>query len=658
MSKTYQFPCGCEWPVLNADNLVGGIPELDFDDEKIPESCPATWELLGRGLTKGVFQLESGLGRQWTKRLRPESIDHLAALAAILRPGTLMSRDADGISMTQHYCMRKNNEEETDELHPILSQILDRTYQVLCYQEQIIAIGGAVAGFDIKLRFRLQKATAKKNQQEMAEVGKLFKEMAKELGVLSEKAIDDVWNWIKESGRYSFCLAHATCYGYLGYTTAYIKAHFPLAFFTAWLRNARHDTKPRDEIFELVSDAKLFDITVKPPDFRLLETASHIDGSGVRFGLADIKGIGEAAVAKFASGVRELEQGSGKSVADATWWEFLRDFSHALPDGALLKMVEAGAFDHSGLQRQRILAEVRAVISLTDIERQWLRENPSSHCDLVPALEALAKPSKPPGLPRPRVPKKQSDPVRIAELEREHVALERNLAALELQVTPQVPIPDDEDIEEESQTEETATIDTDVPFVTSLRLEIANNRTEFNSLTKPGPALPPPADFVPGGCSNVHRRSHVLTMISLLNNPPTPHVDSAHWVAMTEEESYGVSLTRSRVESCDLSQVNTSCKEFLNGKQGAMMLGVEIQDFRISKTKSGKTPGAEMCYLTVSDASCCLSDVVCFPSIFPDVRPLILQGNTVVIRGSRDYRDKTSSTFVVERMWQAVQSAG
>src|SRR5262245_15341929 len=104
----YCFPCGCSFPILQHSDDPDVIPLLDFDIEKIPESCSTTWDMLGRGDTKGVFQLESNLGKTWTKKLKPQSCEHMGALGALLRPGPLKGVDAEGVSLTEHYVRRKN----------------------------------------------------------------------------------------------------------------------------------------------------------------------------------------------------------------------------------------------------------------------------------------------------------------------------------------------------------------------------------------------------------------------------------------------------------------------------------------------------------------------------------------------------------------------
>lgn len=145
----YTFDCGCSFPILGPSPNKSKIPLLDIRIESVSLDCPAVWDLLSNGRTVGVFQLEKPLGQDWSKRLKPESIDHLSALGALLRPGCLMSRDERGVSMTENYCRRKNNEEVVESLHPSLDDILNSTYSVMVYQEEIMQVGAKIAGFDL-----------------------------------------------------------------------------------------------------------------------------------------------------------------------------------------------------------------------------------------------------------------------------------------------------------------------------------------------------------------------------------------------------------------------------------------------------------------------------------------------------------------------------
>lgn len=143
--QTYTFDCGCSFDVVGPPD-ASGVPLLDMTG-KPRRDCPRVWDMLSAGHTCGVFQLESPLGKNWAKKLSPRTIDHLAALTALLRPGTLNAKDEAGISMTEHYALRKNGKEECTPIHPAIKSQLEDTYQVLTYQEQSIRIVSDIGGF-------------------------------------------------------------------------------------------------------------------------------------------------------------------------------------------------------------------------------------------------------------------------------------------------------------------------------------------------------------------------------------------------------------------------------------------------------------------------------------------------------------------------------
>lgn len=207
MGQTTTLPCGC---VLNL--YPNGKPNIEFDIRKIQGNCPLVWEMLSRGLTKGVFQLESNVGRQWTKKLKPESILHLAALSAILRPGASKNFDENGVSVTQHYCFRKNGEEEVVYYHDSLSNILNNSFGLLIYQEEAMRIAVVTANFSEMEADNLRKAMGKKDAELMKKVEGMYLEKAKTTGILTEEEAKEIFNWIKKSQRYSFnkCLSPNT----------------------------------------------------------------------------------------------------------------------------------------------------------------------------------------------------------------------------------------------------------------------------------------------------------------------------------------------------------------------------------------------------------------------------------------------------------------
>lgn len=565
MGKLYRFPCGCAWPLLEDDPPEGVLPLLDFDVERAPADCPAAWALLGRGECKGVFQLESPLGRQWTKRLKPESAEHLGALGAILRPGCLQAVDEDGVSTTLHYCRRKNGEEPVPPYHPAVDPILAPTYNLLVYQEQAMALAQAVAGFSLQEADVLRKAIGKKLPEEMAKCERMFLEGAARAGVVPADKAEELFGWIKESQRYSFNKSHALCYGLTGYDCAYLKAHFPVAFFTSWLANARHKQDPQQERFELVQDARLFDVPVEPPDLRSPEPYVHTDRRAVKFGLCDVKGVGEAQAAKLREAVAAARAELGRPVGEWSWFDFLVHCAGGVPASVVVRLVEAGALRWTGLGRRRMLAEFAAWDALTEKEQAWVRAAKAggTATGLLPALALL-------GAPRYKKPKRKADPAPAG------------------------------------------------PF---------------------------------GGCGSDRRESVVRGHLSLLTSPPTPLVDTPDWLAFAEEQLLGVSLTCSKIDACDVSDVNCTCKEYRAGRGGYLVLGVEVLESREVRTRKGKAPGSRMGRLVVSDGTCSLEAVV-FPDAWKEFGHALTEGSTAILRGERD-QNREYDSFIVKRAWRA-----
>ena len=172
----------------------------DFNDQQV-------WKYICSGRTKGVFQLESNLGRHWAKQLQPSSILELAALISVIRPGTLMAK-VDGKSMTQHYCDRKAGKDPVVYQHESLESILSETYGVLVYQEQSMMIAQKLAGFDLKEADKLRKAIGKKKADLMEQVKGEFLKGAEKVGMVTREIAEEIFNGIEKSNRYAFNKSH------------------------------------------------------------------------------------------------------------------------------------------------------------------------------------------------------------------------------------------------------------------------------------------------------------------------------------------------------------------------------------------------------------------------------------------------------------------
>ena len=200
-----------------------GTPIFDYNDEK-------TWDLFKEGRTKGIFQLESNLGRAWSKRLQPTNIEELSALIALIRPGSLKAI-SDGKSMTQHYVDRKSGLDIIKYLHESLTDILETTKGVLIYQEQSMRIAQDLAGFNLQEADVLRKAIGKKKADLMAKVKTDFLAGCEKVGKVGKETAEEIFGWIEKSSRYSFNKSHAVCYAINSYKSAWYKANYTKQFF-------------------------------------------------------------------------------------------------------------------------------------------------------------------------------------------------------------------------------------------------------------------------------------------------------------------------------------------------------------------------------------------------------------------------------------------
>ena len=272
-TKVIKSSCGGEFPTTIVDGKH--MPQVDIYNVNL--ECPKTWSLIGSGATKGVFQLESHLGKVWAKKVKPNNLEELAALVALLRPGCLRAMSGTPPkSMTQHYCDRKIGLEEVEYLHPALEPILNKTYGVLVYQEQAMQIAQTIAGFDLNDADILRKAIGKKKADIMSRLEDQFIRGCRKQAIVNEEQAKEMFGWIRESQRYSFNKSHAVSYAKNAYWSAYCKAHFPHEFFCSYLRGSAWKQDTHEEIYELVNDARLSDIEVWTPSFRYLQKHFHI----------------------------------------------------------------------------------------------------------------------------------------------------------------------------------------------------------------------------------------------------------------------------------------------------------------------------------------------------------------------------------------------
>jgi DNA polymerase-3 subunit alpha len=255
----------------------------NIDIWKLEDGDAATYELFGSGETTGVFQFESQGMQDYLRKLKPTCIEDLIAMTALYRPGPMDNIDS--------FIRRKHGKEKVIYLHPMLSEILDVTYGVIIYQEQVMRIAQKMGGFSLGQADILRKAMGKKKADVMEQMGKKFVEGAISREI-DAKIAKDVFDLMAKFAEYGFNKAHATVYAHVSYQAAYLKAHYPLEYMTAnltsWLGN-------QDGFLTMKIEAERMGIQILPPDVNTSDQECSIDGGNIRLGMAAIKNVGKAA---------------------------------------------------------------------------------------------------------------------------------------------------------------------------------------------------------------------------------------------------------------------------------------------------------------------------------------------------------------------------
>ena len=361
------FACGCKFDVAN-EHIVYN-PNI----EQLPLDCNHTWDLICEGNTKGVFQLESQLGRSMAERVKPRNMEELSDLVAIIRPGC-MEAIVDGKSLTNHYIDRKHGVDPVEYFHDALEPILKSTHGILVYQEQALLIARDIAGFDLQEADILRKAIGKKNVGLMTELKEKFITKSVEKGTVTREQAEEIFSWIEKSQRYSFNKSHSVSYAYNAYLTAYTKMHFPHEFFTSYLKNSIGKPDAYLEIEELVNNARVMDIQVMPPNIQKMNKYFKLIDSNPTFGLTEIKGVGGSVFDKM---IKCLENNKIK-LKSCDWNTFLIGFGQCIKVDAFEALALSGALDCFKIARSKMVHELKMFRELSKREVPWI-ENYKNH---------------------------------------------------------------------------------------------------------------------------------------------------------------------------------------------------------------------------------------------------------------------------------------
>ncbi len=323
--------------------MLRASESIDLEIDEIPLNDAKTFELFSNGLTSGVFQFESSGMRDILRRFKPSVIEHLTALNALYRPGPI------GGGMIDDFIKRKHGTKKIEYELPELRPILEETYGVIVYQEQVMQIAHSLAGYSLGEADLLRRAMGKKKAGEMAAHREKFIEGAKAKGFKVSRKITKIFDLMEQFAGYGFNKSHSAAYAVLAYRTGYLKAHYPSYFMAAVLTSERGNT---DKIVKYINECREMSIAILPPDINTSDVDFTPTPDGIRFGLAAIKNVGETAIRSIA------ERKPFRSVLDFSERVDLRTVNKRV----LESLIKAGAFDSLGLDRATVYNNIDRTI--------------------------------------------------------------------------------------------------------------------------------------------------------------------------------------------------------------------------------------------------------------------------------------------------------
>ena len=315
------------------------VKNPEFDLGLIPQDDEESFQLLSRGETTGVFQLESSGMKEYLIKLKPSCFEDLIAMVALYRPGPL------GSGMVDSFIKRKHGVEEFGYDFPQLEPILKDTYGVIVYQEQVMQIAQVLGNYSLGGADLLRRAMGKKKPEEMAKQKKIFLEGAKQNKLETKKA-EAVFDQMEKFAEYGFNKSHSAAYAYIAYQTAYLKAHFPVEFMAALLTEDMENT---EKVIKNINEIRNMGIAILPPDINESCRNFTVHEKDIRFGLGAVKGVGGAAVEAI---VEARQDGPFNSLHDFCERVDLRRVNKRVVEA----LVKCGAFDSLQHKRAQFMA--------------------------------------------------------------------------------------------------------------------------------------------------------------------------------------------------------------------------------------------------------------------------------------------------------------
>ncbi|HEX4083311.1 MAG TPA: DNA polymerase III subunit alpha [Chthoniobacteraceae bacterium] len=321
----------------------------EFNVDKIPLDDSKVFELLNRAEVVGLFQLDGGMA-SWCKQFDFKSIDDIIALNALYRPGPM--------DLIPDYVKRKKGQMKIKYAHRLLAEVCADTFGLMIYQEQVMAAARVLAGYTLGGADLLRRAMGKKDKEKMAKEREKFIKGCREVNQIDEKKANDIFDLLEKFAGYGFNKSHSVAYGWISYQTAYLKANYPVEFMAAVLSNEISNT---DKISNFVAECKRMGIRILPPEVNrsALKFVPELDGEspGIRYGLAAIKNVGEAAME---AAIEERKRnGEFNSMEDFC----ARLDSRKVNKKVVESLVKCGAFDWTGTDRATLAAAIDSTLA-------------------------------------------------------------------------------------------------------------------------------------------------------------------------------------------------------------------------------------------------------------------------------------------------------
>lgn len=335
--------------------------------KKIPEDIEKTYAALALGELEGIFQLESSGMRQVVRDLKPSCIEDISSILALYRPGPL---DAGLIPL---FINRKHGREEIRYDHQLLEPILQETYAVLVYQEQIMKLAQDLAGYTLGQADLLRRAMGKKKADEMKKQREFFIDGATKNGV-HQKIAEDLFDQMVKFAEYCFNKSHSTAYAYVTYQTAYLKANYPTEYMAALLTANSGD---QDKVKKYLANCQSMGIEVEPPDINRSDVEFTPLNKKILFGLSAIKNVGEGAIENILKARQEA--GSFKSLADLCQRVDLR----AVNSRTLESLIKCGALDKINPNRHQLIKDLELVVKWAQKKDKERESGQTSLFDLL-----------------------------------------------------------------------------------------------------------------------------------------------------------------------------------------------------------------------------------------------------------------------------------